>query len=122
MTDDAGDSILAMVAGWLVPLMKPVGLGDWRICVSLFTGFLAKESVVSTLEILFGSDVQGAMTSLSAAALLVFSLLYTPCAAAIAAVKRELGSKWAVFVVVFQCAAAWFGALLVHLIGTLIGV
>ncbi|HAG13099.1 MAG TPA: ferrous iron transport protein B, partial [Ruminococcus sp.] len=122
MTDDAGNSILAMVAGWLVPLMKPVGLGDWRICVSLFTGFLAKESVVSTLEILFGSNVQGAMTSLSAAALLVFSLLYTPCAAAIAAVKRELGSKWAVFVVVFQCAAAWFGALLVHLIGTLIGV
>ncbi|MBR6683324.1 MAG: ferrous iron transport protein B, partial [Firmicutes bacterium] len=91
MVTDSADSILAMVSGLLVPLFVPLGLGDWRICTSFITGFMAKESVVSTLEILFVGSVATVMTPLSAASLLVFSLLYTPCVAAIAAVKREMG-------------------------------
>ena len=118
--DDAGQSILAAMARLISPVMKPLGLGDWQISVALVSGFIAKESVVSTLEILFAGGVQTMMTSLSAASLLVFSLLYTPCVAAIAAVKRELGTKWAAGVVVWQCAVAWIMAFAVRLIGALI--
>ena len=119
LVEDAETSILAMAAGLFAPIMKPVGLGDWRILVALISGFMAKESVVSTLEILYSGGVTAAMSALSAACLLVFSLLYTPCVAAIAAVKRELGAKWAAAVVVWQCAVAWIAALFVHLIGLL---
>ena len=108
--------------GVFVPIMKPIGLGDWRILVSLISGFMAKETVVTTLNILYSDGLQNTMTTLSASCLLVFSLLYTPCVAAIAAVKRELGLKWAVTVVVWQCVIAWFAALIVHLCGLLIGV
>ena len=122
MVNDAEDSILAGVAGFFEPMMEPLGLGDWRIIVSLFSGFMAKESVVSTMEILFGDGIKLYMSSLAAACMLVFSLLYTPCVAAIASVKRELGTKWAVVVVVWQCAIAWVAALIVRLIGLMIGV
>ena len=120
---DKGDSILAAIAGVLVPLFRPVGLGDWRICTSLISGFLAKESVVSVLGVLFESEggVGTALTTLSACCLLVFSLLYTPCVAAVASIKRELGYKWAIGVVVWQCVLAWFTALAVRMIGTAVG-
>ena len=121
MVADSQQSILALVAGWMEPVFAPIGLGDWRICTSLISGFMAKESVVSTLEILFGASVTTALSSLTAAALLVFSLLYTPCVAAIAAVKRELGSKWAVGLVLWQCAVAWVAALAVRMIGLMLG-
>lgn len=121
MVKDSADSILAMVAGFLVPIFKPVGLGDWKICTALISGFMAKESVVSTLEVLFASGIEGALSPLSAASLLVFSLLYTPCVAAIASIRRELGGKWAVGVVFWQCAVAWICALIMHLIGLGIG-
>ncbi len=111
MTNAPENSILAVIAGVIVPVMRPIGLGDWRICVSLVSGFMAKESVVSTLGILFSGDVAGSMTALSAVSLLVFSLLYTPCMASIAAVKRELGTKWAFGLVLFQCVLAWCVAL-----------
>ncbi len=113
------DSILAIIAGWLAPLMIPVGLGDWRICTALISGFMAKESVVSTLDILYGQDITSVMTAASAASLLVFSLLYTPCVAAIASIRRELGIKWALGVVLWQCFIAWTAALIVHLISML---
>ena len=120
LVTESKDSILAMISGLLVPILKPVGLGDWRICTALISGFMAKESVVSTLEILFGANVETAISTLSAASLLVFSLLYTPCVAAVASVKRELGSKWAVAVVLWQCAIAWVAALIVRLIGIIL--
>ena len=119
--DDQQLSMLAAAAGLLAPLFKPIGLGDWRICTALISGFMAKESVVSTLEILFGTTVSAAITPLSAAALLVFSLLYTPCVAAIASVRRELGAKWAVGVVVWQCVVAWVAALIVRAVCILFG-
>ena len=119
---DSRQSILAAVAGALAPVMRPLGLGDWRICTSLISGFLAKESVVSTLELLFAHDVSGSLGTLSAAALLVFSLLYTPCVAAIAAIRRELGARWAVGVVAWQCALAWLAAYLVRAALILLGV
>ena len=121
MVADSADSILAGISGVLVPLMRPLGLGDWRICVSLISGFMAKESVVSTMEILFADGLAAVMTPLSAAAMLVFSLLYTPCVAAIASIRRELGGKWAFAVVVWQCAVAWVAACVVHLIGMILG-
>ena len=121
MVKDSADSILAMVAGFLVPIFKPVGLGDWKICTALISGFMAKESVVSTLEVLFADGIAGVLSPLSAASLLVFSLLYTPCVAAIASIRRELGGKWAVGVVFWQCAVAWICALIMHLIGLGIG-
>ena len=117
LAQDSQDSILALLAGLLAPVMKPLGLGDWRICTSLITGFMAKESVVSTLEILYGKTVSSAMTALSAGALLVFSLLYTPCVAAVASIKRELGGRWAVGVVLWQCVVAWVAAFVVRLVG-----
>ena len=121
MTDDTGSSILAAAAGVLAPIMAPVGLGDWQLLVALVTGFMAKESVVSTLEILYSGGAAAAMTALTAASFLVFSLLYTPCVAAVAAIKRELGLKYAAFVVVWQCAIAWGAAFIVHIIGVLLG-
>ena len=114
---DSKNSMLAALSGVLVPLFKPLGLGDWRICTALISGFMAKESVVSSLQILFGTSVSTAISSLSAASLLVFSLLYTPCVAAIASIKRELGGKWAAGVVVWQCVIAWVAAFIVRLIG-----
>ena len=116
MVEDSGESILAGISGLLVPLFRPLGLGDWRICTSLISGFMAKESVVSTLEVLFGAGIGTVLSPVAAAALLTFSLLYTPCVAAIAAIKRELGMKWAVGVVVWQCAIAWAAALIVKLV------
>ena len=114
LVDDQKDSILAMAAGILAPVMAPVGLGDWRICTALISGFMAKESVVSTLEILYGQDVHAFLTEAAAASLLVFSLLYTPCVAAIASIQRELGKKWALGVVFWQCFLAWLAAFVIH--------
>ena len=121
MVEDSAHSILAMVAGVLVPVFSPLGLGDWRIVTSLISGFMAKESVVATLEVLFGDSIATVLTPLAAATLLVFSLLYTPCVAAIASVRRELGGKWAIAVVLWQCLVAWVAAFLVHGIGMLLG-
>lgn len=120
---DSQHSILAALATLVAPILAPLGLGEWRIVVSLITGFLAKESVVTTLSVLFGSTaaVQAALTPLAAASLLVFCLLYTPCVAAVASIKRELGLRWALGVAVFQCVIAWVAAFAVHLIGTLFG-
>ena len=121
MVSNSSESMLASVAGFIAPVFAPLGLGDWRVVTSFISGFMAKESVVSTLEILFGSSVSTAFTTLSAVSLLVFSLLYTPCVAAISSIRRELGHKWAVLVVVWQCAIAWIAAFLVRMIGMLIG-
>jgi len=123
LVDDSQESILAALAGVLAPLLRPIGLGDWRIATSLISGFMAKESVVATLEVLFGSvgGVSAALSRLSAACLLVFSLLYTPCVAAIASIRRELGRGWALGVVVWQCGIAWLMALLVRALGILLG-
>ena len=119
LVNDSADSMLAIIAGWLVPLFKPLGMGDWRICTALISGFMAKESVVSTLGVLFGGSISTVLSSATAASILVFSLLYTPCVAAIASVKRELGSRWAVGVVIWQCVIAWVAAFAVTLIGNL---
>jgi len=121
MVADAQDSMLAAIAGVLAPVFKPVGLGDWRIVTALISGFMAKESVVATMNVLFAGGVAAALTSLEAASMLVFSLLYTPCVAAVAAVKRELGGGWALYVVLCQCCIAWIAALIVRLIGLSIG-
>ena len=116
MTDDPSSSILAAIAGLLVPVMRPAGLGDWKICTSLISGFIAKESVVSTLQVLYPGDITSAMTVPRVLSLLVFSLLYTPCVAAVAAVRRELGSKWAAALVLWQCMIAWLAAAFVHIL------
>ena len=120
---DSRESILAAVSGLLVPLFRPVGLGDWRIVTSLISGFMAKESVVSVMELLFSSaeGIGSMLSTLTAASLLVFSLLYTPCVAAVASIKRELGSRWALYVVLWQCGVAWVAALIVHLVGMALG-
>lgn len=121
LVENPENSILASVARLAAPIMKPAGLGDWRICVSLVTGFIAKESVVSTMKILFAGDVIAFMSPITAASLLVFSLLYTPCVAAIASVRREYGRKLAAFVVVWQCGIAWLAAAAVQLVGLAMG-
>ncbi|MCR5124181.1 MAG: ferrous iron transport protein B [Treponema sp.] len=121
LVSDAEQSILASVARLVSPLMNPIGLGDWQIVVSLVSGFIAKESVVSTLEILFVGGIEQVIGAVSAASLLVFSLLYTPCIAAIAAVKRELGARWAVLLVVWQCVIAWICAFAVRFFAQLAG-
>ena len=110
MVTDSADSILAAVSSLLVPVFAPLGLGDWRICTALLSGFMAKESV------LFGDSIGSVLSPVSAASLLVFSLLYTPCVAAVASIRRELGGKWAVGVVFWQCAVAWIAAMLVRLV------
>ncbi len=122
LVEDSSRSIMAAISGILVPIFRPLGLGDWRIVTSLISGFMAKESVVSVLEVLFGTEggVTAVMTSLAAGTLLVFSLLYTPCVAAIASVRRELGRKWALSVAVWQCAVAWAVALIFRLIAGLL--
>ncbi len=122
IVSDSAESIMAMISGWLVPVFVPLGLGDWRIVTSLISGFMAKESVVSTMEILFGSGIQAALTTVSAATMLVFSLLYTPCVASIAAVRRELGVRWAVGVVIWQCIVAWVVAFVARAVCIVIGV
>ena len=121
IVEDSKDSILAMVASVAAPIFRPMGFGDWRISTALITGFMAKESVVSTLSVLFGNTATllSCITPLSAASLLVFCLLYTPCVAAIASIKRELGGKWAVGVVIGQCVIAWLVAFVVYLVGGL---
>ena len=113
---EASESIMASFAGLFVPLFRPLGLGDWRIVTSLISGFMAKESVVATLEVSFGSSISETFNSVMAAVILVFSLLYTPCVAAIAAMKRELGRGWAIGVVFWQCLIAWIVAFLTKLI------
>lgn len=120
---DSHDSMLASASGLIAPLLAPLGIGDWRISTALITGFMAKESVVSTLSVLFGTTdaLLGAVTPLATASLLVFCLLYTPCVAAVASVKRELGMKWAVGVVVGQCVIAWIAAFVVRMAGMLLG-
>lgn len=118
MVTDSKDSILAEIAGIIAPVFSPMGYGDWRVCTALVTGFIAKESVVSTLFVLYGTKeaVLGAMSMASAFSLLVFCLLYTPCVATIAVVKRELGAKWASVVVLGQCIIAWIVAYAAYLL------
>ena len=115
-------SMLAVIAGWIAPIFVPLGFGNWQISTALISGFIAKESVVSTLSVLLGSA--GALTAMlnlpGVLALLVFCLLYTPCVAAVAAVRRELGGKWAGLMVLSQCAVAWVAALLVHTVAILV--
>ena len=121
MVEDSSNSLMAIISGWIAPIMRPLGLGDWRIVTSLISGFMAKESVVSTMEILFGGGVESAISTVSAATMLVFSLLYTPCVAAIASIRRELGSRWAVGVVFWQCVVAWIIAFIAHFICIAVG-
>ncbi|WP_300077521.1 ferrous iron transport protein B [uncultured Thomasclavelia sp.] len=122
LVTNSQDSILAMVASWITPIFAPLGFGDWRISTALITGFMAKESVVSTISILFKStaNLVSALSPLAALSLLIFCLLYTPCVAAIASIKRELGGKWAILVVFGQCLIAWVAAFLVYTIGIII--
>lgn len=118
LAKDISDSILAKVSGLIAPVFAPLGFGDFRYATALITGFIAKESVVATLTVLFGSTeaLGRSLTTAAAGALLVFCLLYTPCVAAIASVKRELGGKWAILMVIMQCTIAWIAAALVHLV------
>ena len=113
-TQDSSRSMLSFIAGLFEPVMRPLGLGDWRICTSLISGVMAKESVVSTMEILFAGGIEASLALPSAASLLVFSLLYSPCVAAIASVKRELGRRWAFAMVFWQCLLAWIFAFIVY--------
>lgn len=124
MVSDSKDSILASIAGVIAPIFAPLGFGDWRISTALITGFMAKESVVSTLSVLIPSEAMLAevLNPVTALALLVFCLLYTPCIAAVASIRRELGGKWACFVVVEQCVIAWIAAFLITLVGNVLGV
>lgn len=123
IVDDSKMSMMAVIAGLLAPLFAPLGFGDWRISTALIAGFMAKESVVSTLSVLLGNtgDITSLITPLSAVSLLVFCLLYTPCVAAIASIKRELGGKWAVGIVIGQCAIAWVCAFAVRAVGLMMG-
>ncbi|MGM9567796.1 MAG: ferrous iron transport protein B [Clostridia bacterium] len=123
VVSDSQTSILAMIAGFIAPIFKPLGFGDWRIATALIAGFIAKESVVSTLSVLYGSTTAllSEISPLAAASVLVFCLLYTPCVAAIASIRRELGAKWALAIVFGQCAIAWLCALMVRLIGLILG-
>jgi ferrous iron transport protein B len=118
LVEDSANSVLATLSGGLAPVFAPLGLGDYRVVTALISGFMAKESVVSTLEVLFASQggVTGALTAASAGTLLVFSLLYTPCVAAISTIKREMGARWAIFTVIWQCCLAWVVAFLIRLI------
>ena len=122
IVQNSQNSILALVASYIAPIFKPLGFGDWRISTALITGFIAKESVVSTLMVLVGDGITGLLTVGTAAPLLVFCLLYTPCVAAIAAVRRELGGKWAAGMVLMQCLIAWICACLLRTVLLLLGV
>lgn len=115
---DSRQSILAVLAGMITPLFKPLGFGDWRLVTAILTGVMAKESVVSTISILFGSTIEmvSVISAAGAMSFLVFCLLYTPCVAAIASVEKELGGKWAAYVVVIQCVVAWIAALITYII------
>ncbi len=119
---DPRDSILAKAAGIISPVFAPLGFGDWRISTSLIAGFMAKESVVSTLSVLLGAtqNIYNILSVSGAASLLVFCLLYTPCVAAIASIRRELGGRWAVGIVIFQCVIAWICAFIVHALCTVL--
>ena len=120
LVNDDSESILAVVAGFIAPLFKPLGFGDWRVSTALVTGFLAKESVVATMEVLFaGVPLTEVFPVATICALIAFCLLYTPCVAAVAAIKRELGAKSAAGMVVFQCAVAWVVAFVVKIIAGL---
>ncbi len=119
LTNDPHASMLASLSGWIAPVLRPIGLGDWRIATSLITGFIAKESVVATMEMLFTDGVAGALSQSAALCLLVFSLLYTPCVAAVASIRREMGPLWAAGVVLWQCLVAWLVSFGVHLISKL---
>ena len=121
MVSNSQDSMLAIIAGGIAPILIPLGLGEWRITTALITGFMAKENVVSVLNVLYPGDVTASISVLGAVSLLVFSLLYTPCVAAIASVKREMGGKWALATVLWQCGIAWVMALIVRLIGMALG-
>ncbi|MCF0150322.1 MAG: ferrous iron transport protein B [Firmicutes bacterium] len=112
LVEDSSRSMMAAIAGSFAPLLRPVGLGDWRLCTSLISGFMAKESVVTSLQVLYADGVGLALSSAQAASMLVFSLLYTPCVAAVASVKRELGVRWAAGLVAWQCVIAWLCAFL----------
>ena len=118
LVSSADQSLLAKIGSIVAPLFAPLGFGDWRVSTALITGFMAKESVVSTLSVLFGTtqSLRDILTPLSAVSLLVFCLLYTPCVAAISSVRRELGGKWACFVVVAQCVIAWIVAYAAYLL------
>ncbi len=116
LVQNSENSILALIAGFIAPVFRPLGMGDWRIATSLISGFIAKESVVSTMKILFGKNVSALLAPAAAASMLVFSLLYTPCVAAIASVRRELGAKYAAGMVIWQCALAWAAALVVRIV------
>lgn len=121
LVENSKDSMLAVISGFLAPLFIPLGFGDWRVATALITGFMAKESVVSTFSVLFGTSeaMLSAISPAAALSLLVFCLLYTPCVAAVASVKRELGRKWAAGIVVFQCSIAWITALVVKLVASM---
>ena len=122
VAEDSGSSLLAALAGWIAPVFVPLGFGSWQISTALITGVMAKESVVATLTILLGGvSVAQFMTPLSAMSLLVFTLLYTPCIAALSTVKRELGGKWAVGMAVLQFSIAWAAAFLIRMLGLLLG-
>ena len=124
VVENSADSLLALIGSLIAPVFKPLGFGDWRVSTALITGFVAKESVVATLTVLLSgaeSSLGLLFTPFTAYVFLVFTLLYTPCVAAIAAVKREMGAKWVPSVIFVQCAIAWICAFMVKLIGTLLG-
>ena len=121
---DSKDSMLAIAGGLIAPVFAPLGFGDWRISTALITGFTAKESVVSTMTVLLGGGIdmlQQFFTPLTAIVFLIFTLLYTPCVAAISAVKRELGGRWAIVIVMLQCTIAWIVSFGVHAVGMMMG-
>ena len=117
MVEGGEGSMLASVAGWIAPVFSPLGLGNWQVVTALVSGFMAKESVVGILEVL---DYQTLFNTASAVSMLVFCLLYTPCVAAVAAIRRELGSKWMLFIIAFQCVVAWVCAWIAYLIANAI--
>ena len=123
LVEDPEESILALIAGWMAPLFAPLGFGDWRFVTALIAGFMAKETVVSTLTVLFDGTAAlvAALTPAAAVSFLVFCLLYTPCVAAIAAIKRELGGKWALGIVALQCVVAWVVALIAYFVCIAVG-
>ena len=123
MVEDSKDSILALLGGWIAPVFSPLGFGDWKVATSLICGFMAKESVVATLSVLYGgtAGIESSLTGFSVFTLLIFCLLYTPCIATIATVKRENGSRWAIQMVVFQCVVAWIVSFIIHTAGLALG-